>query len=239
VPLLKCFEEIFTGVLTLIPSFPEFDPIDNIKQYNTHYLGPVLFDPIEDAKKEDKILFDRRDSKPTIFCYTARFHDNVGESGIKIFKAITHALRCFDANVIISTGSASDKKIALEILNESNYKSEQFNLIDWVPMGIAYGRSDIVIHHGGHGSCLGQFLYGVPSLIMPTHAEREYNARMCTHLKVAEFIRTVDFHDDIILSKIEKLLTADHYKNNLMMWNKMIKDGYGNLNEVVKLIAKI
>jgi|GEM_PF-1036963 len=238
-PLLKCFEELFTGALTLVPSFPEFDPIDNITQYNTHYIGPVLWNPLEEARTEIKALFDRKAGKPTIFCYTARFYDNVGESGIKIFKAIIYALRDFDANIIISTGSELDKKIALEVLKEYNYRSNHFNLIDWIPMGVAYGGSDIVIHHGGHGSCLGQFLYGVPSLIMPTHAEREYNARMCTRLEVAEFLKTVDLCEDSILSEIEKILTMGHYRKNLLVWNKKIKDGYGNLTEVVKLIAKI
>ncbi len=106
-------------------------------------------------------------------------------------------------------------------------------------MGVAYGGADIVIHHGGHGSCLGQFLYGIPSLITPTHAEREYNARVCTRLEVAEFIKAVDLCEDSILTKIEKILTTGHYKENLLMWNKKIKDGYGDLTEVVKLIAKI
>jgi len=38
-------------------------------------------------------------------------------------------------------------------------------------------RSDLLIHHGGYGSCQTGLVTGTPAVIIPTYAERESNAR--------------------------------------------------------------
>lgn len=38
-------------------------------------------------------------------------------------------------------------------------------------------RCDLLIHHGGYGSCQTGLYMGKPAVIMPTYAERESNAR--------------------------------------------------------------
>lgn len=233
------FEEIFTGCLTIIPSFPEFDPIDSLGEYNTHYIGPVLWDPIEIADNNTIKLFEKINGKPTIFCYTARFYDNVGESGKVIFESMIDALQNIDANIIFSTGSEVDRRDALTILEKKSIKSSDLKIIDWVPMGIAYGSSDLVIHHGGHGSCLGQFLYKVPSLVMPTHAEREYNARICNKLGISEFLLRSELNKGNIISKITKLLSDSDYYLNINKWHGKVADQINNLSKVVELINKL
>ncbi|AZT89561.1 glycosyl transferase [Caldicellulosiruptor changbaiensis] len=237
---LNSFEEIFTGSLTIIPSFPEFDPINDPSEFNTHYVGPILWDPLDMAKEEYIKLFNRDKNKPTIFCYTARFYDNVGESGIIIFKTLLSALKEFDANIIFSTGSDSDRKIAKEISNSYGIDEEKFSIIDWVPMGIAYGNSDVVIHHGGHGSCLGQFLYEVPSLIIPTHTEREYNARICTKMGVSKFIKREDIGKANILAEIAEILSNSSFKERLHFWHAKLNEyNFTGVNKVLELIQKL
>jgi UDP:flavonoid glycosyltransferase YjiC (YdhE family) len=38
-------------------------------------------------------------------------------------------------------------------------------------------RSDVMVHHGGYGSCQAALWAGRPSVILPTYSERESNAR--------------------------------------------------------------
>ncbi len=38
-------------------------------------------------------------------------------------------------------------------------------------------RSDVLIHHGGYGSCQTGLCMGKPAVIIPTYTERESNAR--------------------------------------------------------------
>jgi UDP:flavonoid glycosyltransferase YjiC (YdhE family) len=43
-------------------------------------------------------------------------------------------------------------------------------------------RSDVLIHHGGYGSCQTGLYAGKPAVIMPTFSERESNARRIVEL---------------------------------------------------------
>lgn len=146
---LDAFEEIFTGSLAVIPSFPEFDPMNITDKYNTHFVGPILqTSSITDANV--KKLFND-DSNIKCFCYTGRFFDNVGESGALIFENIVMASDSLDIDLVISTGSEEDKQKAFEILGNMN-RSKDIKIVDYASVDIGYGDADIVVHHGGHGS---------------------------------------------------------------------------------------
>ena len=232
---LECFTEIFTGDLTIIPSFPEFDPIDNLKQYNTHYIGPVLWRTKSDDDEMIKRYFE--ENKTNIFCYTARFRDNVGESGKKIFEAIYEGAKNINANIIISTGSQADYKEALELIGKNMLNNVK--IVDYVPLDIAYGMSDLVIHHGGHGSCLGQFYYGVPSIVVPTHREREYNARICNKMGVSEFILRENLSASTISDVANKMLRDVRYKEAVNQWSNKYKSSFDDMGKVVNLVRNM
>lgn len=55
-------------------------------------------------------------------------------------------------------------------------------IYNWIPVLDLYQDTDLIIHHGGHASCLSSLIYGTPTLVMPTHSEREYNARKLSEL---------------------------------------------------------
>jgi UDP:flavonoid glycosyltransferase YjiC (YdhE family) len=38
-------------------------------------------------------------------------------------------------------------------------------------------KSDLLIHHGGHGSSMTGLITGTPAVVVPTYSERESNAR--------------------------------------------------------------
>lgn len=232
---LKTFTEIFAGEITVIPSFSEFDFIsdENLKKYNGHYIGPVLW--FSDKKVDDDILACfTKNSRKKIFCYTARFTDNVGKSGEVIFKSVLNAAIEIDADIIISTGSEAYYKKALEICD--NKIPENVTITDYVPLEIAYGKSDLVIHHGGHGSCLGQFYFGVPGLIIPTHSEREHNARVCEKLGVCELLQREELETDNVVKKINMLLENESYKNKIQTLGDRYKNNFNNLDYFISLI---
>ncbi len=47
----------------------------------------------------------------------------------------------------------------------------------YVPGLVMAERSDVLIHHGGYGSCQTGLYAGKPAVIIPTYSERESNAR--------------------------------------------------------------
>jgi UDP:flavonoid glycosyltransferase YjiC (YdhE family) len=49
-------------------------------------------------------------------------------------------------------------------------------------------RSDLLIHHGGHGSCQTGLYACKPAVIIPTYSERESNARRIAALGPGAFV---------------------------------------------------
>jgi len=233
---LNTFTEIFTGRLTIIPGFYDFDPIPNLEKYNTHYVGPVLYTPKENVSEKLLKLFDA--DQPIIFCYTARFYDNVGESGKAIFDNMIKIADKIDASIIISTGNKKDELLALDIASKE-LKSGKVSIVDYVPLDMAYEKSDLVIHHGGHGSCLAQFYYGVPSVIIPTHTEREYNARMCEKLHVGKMLPRRELNSANLKNCINDVLNDITYKKSVRDWKEKVSGDFNNLDKVVKLVDSL
>jgi len=236
---VKKFEELFTGDLTIIPSIPEFDPVNSVTSYNSHYVGPLVWNPPYDTVNGDFGQY-RKGKRPRIFCYTARFFDNVGESGAKIFRAVALLHKKLDAEIVVSTGSHDDTLAAKRIIEEMHIPAEAIQLVDWLPMKIAYGQSDIVIHHGGHGSCLAQVMYQIPSVIVPTHTEREYNARMLKQLGAAEIVQEHEINSSDFSAKILHVLGSKNYKDALQGLHAELQSGnYGGSVEMVNQMERL
>jgi UDP:flavonoid glycosyltransferase YjiC (YdhE family) len=234
---INSFEELFIGDLTIIPSSPEFDPIEDLNKYNTFYVGPILYDNLDKTEENTDDLFL---SDNTIFCYTGRFFDHVGEGGFLVLKSVLHALMNTSLNLIISTGSESDKIYANNYLSSINLGSLNVKIKSWVPMSTAYENSNMIIHHGGHGSALAQILFKTPSLIIPTHSEREYNAMICQKLNISEVESPKNINLKSISEKVSKLLEGNPYKEKLEILNEILKKhNYNGANDVVNLIEKM
>lgn len=228
------FEEIFTGNLTLIPSYEETDWLNGENKFNTHFVGPIL---LNEGRNDDILI---KNDKPTVFCYTGRFYDNVGKSGESIFRSTLKAFETINANLIVSVGGTVEKELAQNILKETNYKNDNLQIVEFVPMEIVYRISDIIIHHGGHGSCLGQIDYKVPSLIIPTHSEREYNARIFEKLGFSEVISRNELCADKIYEKITKMLNDNSHKQKISDYYDVVKTKKNTgVNYAVKLIEEM
>jgi MGT family glycosyltransferase len=87
-----------------------------------------------------------------------------------VLSACISALANEDMQVILTTGHHSLPEQLLPL--PGNFRYEPY-----VP-GLAMAeRCDLLIHHGGYGSCQTGLYAGKPSVIIPTYSERESNAR--------------------------------------------------------------
>jgi len=83
-------------------------------------------------------------------------------------------------------------------------------------------RSDLLIHHGGYGSCQTGLFTGTPALIIPTYSERESNARRVAALGAGDFIvpernrrrrdRNLLVHN--VRTKVRQILSEPAFRNN-------------------------
>ncbi|AJQ26603.1 glycosyltransferase [Pelosinus fermentans] len=197
-------EELNRGDLTIIPSFPEFDPIDD----DVIYIGPLLWESsgkqYETIKIKDNSSWKK--NRPLIYAYTGNLYDSAGASGIKILKNVIKAFGNSEFDVIVSTGLGQSLKEIREI--PGNIK-----IMDWVPATELIKECDITIHHGGHGSCMLNIINGIPAVIIPTFSEREFNARQVKALGVGNFILPMELTPSGLYDEVLRCLRDERVFN--------------------------
>jgi MGT family glycosyltransferase len=106
---------------------------------------------------------------------------------------------------------------------------ENFFHARYIP-GLAMAQKcDLMIHHGGYGSCQTGLYTGTPAVIIPTFSERESNARRIAMLGAGEYVlpttdkvkkKSVDLEEfrktvKKVLSTPSYLEKAKHYREKL------------------------
>jgi UDP:flavonoid glycosyltransferase YjiC (YdhE family) len=84
------------------------------------------------------------------------------------------------------------------------------------------GRSDLLIHHGGYGSCQTGLYTGTPALAIPTFFECESNARRMAAVGAGDFVPPVNHeqgrnkhvHAEAVRQKVDLILSQPAYREN-------------------------
>jgi MGT family glycosyltransferase len=160
------------GDLALLPSIPKFDPVDlDEVSIPVEYVGPVVWkDTNEMGMPANWLTKSSADRLPRVFVYTSRLVEWGVESGSHIFREAVKALGDTSTELLIATGFNPLEGDKIQVPPNVHFTS-------YVSGVLAAEYSDVMIHHGGHGSCMTTILTGTPSLTIPTWAEREFNAR--------------------------------------------------------------
>jgi MGT family glycosyltransferase len=236
-PATKSFMEDMLGNLTLVVGIPELDPI--AETAGVTYLGALLWQN-QKARLSEKITRLTKD-KPVVWIYTGRLkyssRPTPWDSEV-VLKASIEALANANVQVVLSTGH-QDLPASYKPL-PPNFHFEPF-----VP-GLAMAeRSDLMIHHGGYGSCQTGLYAGIPQVIIPTLSERESNARRVLQQGAGEIVlptsdamgtnKKVDATE--LSAKVRKVLSAPSYKENAMRISAKLRE-YGGAPKAAELIEE-
>jgi UDP:flavonoid glycosyltransferase YjiC (YdhE family) len=104
-------------------------------------------------------------------------------------------------------------------------------------------RSDLLIHHGGYGSCQTGLFTGTPSLAIPTFSERESNARRIAAVGAGDFVlpsadvsgKKKHVCDSEVREKVNRILSDPSFKKNSMRMSEKIRS-YGGASYAASLI---
>ena len=229
-------EDLSLGDLTLIVGTPETDPLEGDPE--GIYIGPLLW------QKEDSDLpdwFDELDSgKPVIWVYSGNPKyapkRTVFDSGV-IVDACVKVLSQLDAQVVLTTGHHplpdSQPPLPKNFIHET-----------YVPGLKMAERCDLMIHHGGYGSCQTGLFTGTPQLMIPTFSERESNARKVAKTGAGEFIIPVSDNEkrktinlNHFREKVNRVLTDPRYKESAGFQSRKLAE-YGGAGKAVELILE-
>jgi UDP:flavonoid glycosyltransferase YjiC (YdhE family) len=179
-PPIRKVEEVFVGDLTLVVGLPETDPLPEAA--NVIYVGAILWQTTQAQLPDwfDDLSCDR----PVVWVYSGNPRYLPVPSpldGHAILRACIEALRDEDIQVVLTTGYHALPKNLLPL--PSNFRYARY-----VPGLTMAQRSDLMIHHGGYGSCQTGLYTGTPAVIIPTFSERESNARRVAAAGAGEFL---------------------------------------------------
>jgi UDP:flavonoid glycosyltransferase YjiC (YdhE family) len=208
--LLESAEYLDVGDVTLIPSFPEFDPTQNAPA-SLHYIGPVLGNELIPLAAPDRGVSTT--GVPEVLFYPGRPQDAVGASGEVLAKAGLSALSALDVTVTVSTGGHR--------FDVPDSLGRRIEIVPWRIISPGY-KPNLILHHGGHGACLTAITSGIPSAIVPTHAEREYNARNLAALGCGQFVPMGEIAVESVRGLIENVLGDPVFARECRRWSRTI-----------------
>lgn len=218
-PDIQRMEELNQGDIDFVAGFPEFDPINSKK---VKYVGHIEYDLPPNVRLQLKNI------NSYILVYPGRLQDGLGESGLRILNIIKNAFSGTDQNIVVASNEAIPEAWKRDL-------SKNITLISHFNNEILE-NAQLFIHHGGHGSCLSAIKVGIPSLIIPTHSERLFNAKKIHQLGLGDYM----LPDTIIseyLFQMSQFMINDEYRSQVAKFKRMINSrNYRGAEQVINIL---
>ena len=234
-PSIRAFEELCVGDLTLSVGTRETDPLPETA--NVTYIGAVLWQK-ENAQPPDWFATLHQET-PVVWVYSGNPRyagtNDIFDSMIVLEACIT-ALANEDMQVVLTTGHHALPKELLPL--PANFRHESY-----VP-GLAMAeRCDLLIHHGGYGSCQTGLYAGKPAVIMPTFSERESNARRIAALGAGAIVNVdrtpgkKQVNIDELRSTVRRVLSDPGFRQNAQQVRERLRL-HGGASQAADLIEQ-
>jgi MGT family glycosyltransferase len=232
---IDTLSELSVGDLTLVVGMPETDPLPD--SADVTYIGPVLWQK-QGAKLPDWIHHLSQD-RPLIWVYPGNLH--YASSGktldsMVVLQSCIAALAEEEVHVVLTTGYHPLPKQVLPL--PSNFYHEAY------VSGLAMAeRSDLLIHHGGYGSCQTGLYMGKPAVIIPTFSERESNARRVAATGAGVFVPVENCAQgkcvqvEELRAVIKRVLSEPSFENNAKCISQKMQS-YGGSSQAAHLIER-
>ncbi len=235
-PPIRKMGELLVGDMTLVLGLPETDPLPETT--NVSYIGPILWQR-SDEKLPDWV-YNLSNEQPVIWLYPGnlqyvRGSKTFGDSAV-VLQACIKALQNEAVQVVLTTGHHSLPRRFLPL--PPNFHHEPY-----VP-GLAMAkRSDLLIHHGGYGSCQTGLYTGKPALIIPTFSERESNARRIADQGAGDYVlpksdvtgKKKQVSVEEVRTKLFNILKDSSFAENAKRISERMKT-YGGASKAASLI---
>ncbi len=227
-------EELNVGDLTLVIGTPEIDPVP--ESAGCTHIGPILWEKTGDTLPGWIENMDH--TKPLVWVYPGNPRYGPKETvvdSVIIIRACIRVLAGLDVNVILTTGNH-------KLPNKLLPLPDNFHFAPYLP-GLRLARKcDLMIHHGGYGSCQTSLYTGTPAVIVPTFSERESNARRVAAVGAGEYVlpqasdsgkREIDLEE--FRETIKRVLATPSYASNAQIQSQRLAS-FGGPQTAAQLI---
>jgi UDP:flavonoid glycosyltransferase YjiC (YdhE family) len=235
-PVARCVE-LLAGDLSLIVGTPETDPLP--AGAAAIYIGPIIWQRASATLPPWLTALSR--DRPVIWVYsgTPRYGSaRTPFDSIVVIRAAMAALGDAPAHVVLTTGYQ-------ELPGELGALPSNFHHAAFLPAGATALRSDLMVHHGGHGSVMTGLSAGTPAVMIPTYTERESNARRVVALGAGEMVKPTDGadgekHIDVAEfgAKLRRVLEQPGYRQTARRISASIGN-FGGVREAADRIERL
>jgi MGT family glycosyltransferase len=153
-----------------------------------------------------------------------------------LLRGCVAALADEDVDVVLTTGHKNLSEDVIASL-PANFRHEPY-----LPGLAMAGKSDLMIHHGGHGSSMTGLATGTPAVIVPTYSERESNARRVAALGAGAVVVPAqgasgekEMSVEELRGRVRQVLSDPSFGANARRIAETIR-GYGGAPEAARLI---
>jgi UDP:flavonoid glycosyltransferase YjiC (YdhE family) len=177
-PPISRLEELSVGDRTLVVGAPETDPLP--PDADVTYVGTTLWEKPGDTLPAWLEPLGQG-GRPLVWVYSGNPHYGLSGGSLDsavVLEACVAALAGEPIDVVLTTGHHPLPAALLPLPGN-------FHHAPYLPGLSMAGRCDLLVHHGGYGSCQAGLDAGKPAVILPTYSERESNARRLVGLGAA------------------------------------------------------
>jgi MGT family glycosyltransferase len=235
-PAIEKYEDLCVGDLTLVVGTPETDPLP--EGTDVTYVGPILWQNSKDQLPEWVTRLGSE--KPLIWVYSGNPHYSMAGGSfdsLVVIQACAAALADENVQVVLTTGHHALPEEVQPL--PANFRHEPF-----LP-GLAIAeRCDLLIHHGGYGSCQTGLYTGTPTVILPTYSERESNARRIAALGAGAFVPVENVSGrkyvnvEELRAAVRRVLTDPSFAENARRMSEKLR-AYGGASQAAQLIERL
>lgn len=197
------------GDLSLLADIPEFNPVGTLPSH-ARYIGPLTWHNSLPAPA----CLDKLDpDKPTAYF-------TLGSEGLDELVAHLGELARQDVQIVVATGAAT--------LASGQNPEEGVFLEQYVNTDALLPHCDLVCCHGGNGTLYQALSFGLPCVVVATHAEQHYGGKRIQELGLGlsltlKHLRRVGIVK--LVEAVRQVLATPSYRNRAQAFSQHLKNG--------------
>lgn len=163
---------------------------------------PLRFVPYNGAAELPAWLLEPTTAPRILVTLGGSAGDQGSQLGPSLLDKVLAGLAGIDAEVVLAVGEPPALRTQLPRLRVE----------PWLPLGHAMPTCDLIIHHGGSGSCLTAAAYGVPQLVLPQMADHFRFAGKIAQVGAGRALMPPESTAEAINAAVRELLAADRFR---------------------------
>lgn len=196
------------GDLSLLADIPEFNPVGTLPSH-AHFIGPLTWHNNLPAPN----CLDKLDpDKPTAYF-------TLGSEGLDELVAHLGELARQGVQIVVATGAANLANMAAP---EGVFLEQYVNTDALLP------HCDLVCCHGGNGTLYQALGFGLPCVVVATHAEQHYGGKRIQELGLGMSLTLKQLRRTGIVKLVEavrQVLVTPDYRNRAQAFSQHLKNG--------------